>query len=416
MQGIKSMPKLDITIPSPGDSILEVTIATWKKTNGDWVEKDEDLLEIESDKATLEVAAPVSGILSINSEEGSEVAVGATVGSIDSSAKRPKESKKQTAAKATKPASENGTGQGSGDLKETSASHKQDASPRATSTARKLAAEKGLDLSTIHGSGPSGRVMKADVISAEAPSKPQPPPPMGGTREIRREKMTKLRQRIAERLVHSQQSSATLTTFNEVDMSAVMRLRSELKESFLDRHGVRLGFMSFFVKASVVALQANPRVNAYISGKEIEYHDYCDIAVAVGTDKGLVVPVLRNAEIMNFAQIEQAIEGIASKARAGNLTPDEMAGGTFTVSNGGVYGSMMSTPILNPPQTGILGMHKIMKRPVEDPSNPGQIVLKPMMYLAFSYDHRLIDGTEAVGFLVRIKECIEHPERDLIDF
>lgn len=227
--------------------------------------------------------------------------------------------------------------------------------------------------------------------------------------------MTKLRQRVAERLVASQHNAAMLTTFNEVDMTAVMATRSAHKEGFEKKHGVRLGFMSFFLKASVSALRNYPQVNAYIVDKEIEYHDYCDIAVAVGTDRGLVVPVIRNAESMGFAQLEWTIGDFARRAREGALGVDEMTGGTFTVSNGGVYGSMMSTPILNPPQSGILGMHGIKKRAVEDPDHPGQIVLRPMMYLAFSYDHRIIDGTEAVGFLKHIKECIEDPTRLMLD-
>ena len=227
--------------------------------------------------------------------------------------------------------------------------------------------------------------------------------------------MTKLRQKVAERLVASQQNAAMLTTFNEVDMSAVMNTRSTHKEGFEKKHGVRLGFMSFFLKAAVSALQNYPKVNAYIVDKEIQFHDYCDIAVAVGTDRGLVVPVIRNAESMGFAQLEWTIADFARRARDGQLGVDEMTGGTFTVSNGGVYGSMMSTPILNPPQSGILGMHGIKKRAVEDPDNPGQIVLRPMMYLALSYDHRIIDGTEAVGFLKHIKECIEDPARLMLD-
>jgi 2-oxoglutarate dehydrogenase E2 component (dihydrolipoamide succinyltransferase) len=301
--------------------------------------------------------------------------------------------------------------------------------------AKKIAAEKGVDLHEVPGSGPAGRVMKADVIAASekpagdakapaaspvsAAAKPASAPAIPaapiGSRGVRRERMTKLRQRIAERLVDAQHNAAMLTTFNEVDMTEVMRLRSEHKESFEKQFGVGLGFMSFFVKAATSALRKYPRVNAYIiksqGGDEIEYHDYCDVAVAVGTDRGLVVPVLRNAEAMSFAGIEATIKELAIKARDGKLTVDDMTGGTFTISNGGVYGSLMSTPILNPPQSAILGMHAIKKRPVEDPRNPGQIALRPMMYLALSYDHRIIDGAEAVGFLVHIKDCVEKPER-----
>ena len=239
--------------------------------------------------------------------------------------------------------------------------------------------------------------------------------PVDGSREVRRERRTKLRQRIAERLVESQHTTATLTTFNECDMSKVMSLRSSIKESFAEKNGVGIGFMSFFVKAACFALRTYPGVNAFIEGNEIVYHDYCDIGVAVGTEKGLVVPVLRNAEVMSFADIEMHIKDFAIRARDGKLSVDDMTGGTFTVSNGGVYGSMMSTPILNPPQSGILGMHAIKKRAVESPEAPGQIVLRPMMYIALSYDHRLIDGTEAVGFLKTIKDLIEEPGRLLFD-
>jgi 2-oxoglutarate dehydrogenase E2 component (dihydrolipoamide succinyltransferase) len=270
--------------------------------------------------------------------------------------------------------------------------------------------------------------MKDDVLAATTkpaaatetkpaakPAAPVVPPAPVGSRGVRREKMTKLRQKIAERLVHAQHTAAMLTTFNECDMTEVMRLRSEHKDAFEKQHGVGLGFMSFFVKAAASALRKYPRVNAYVAGTgadmEIEHHDYCDIAVAVGTEKGLVVPVLRNAESLSFAGIESTIKDFAVRARDGKLTVDEMTGGTFTISNGGVYGSLMSTPILNPPQSAILGMHAIKKRAIEDPRNPGQIALRPMMYLALSYDHRIIDGAEAVGFLVHIKDMIEKPER-----
>jgi 2-oxoglutarate dehydrogenase E2 component (dihydrolipoamide succinyltransferase) len=264
---------------------------------------------------------------------------------------------------------------------------------------------------------PAATETKPAATPAPAKAAPVASAPTG-TRGVRREKMTKLRQKIAERLVHAQHTAAMLTTFNECDMTEVMRLRAEHKESFEKQHGVGLGFMSFFVKAATSALRKYPRVNAYIAGSgaemEIEYHDYCDVAVAVGTDKGLVVPVLRNAEALSFAGVESAIKDFAVRAKDGKLTVDEMTGGTFTISNGGVYGSLMSTPILNPPQSAILGMHAIKKRAVEDPKNPGQVALRPMMYLALSYDHRIIDGAEAVGFLVHIKDMIEKPERLLL--
>ena len=290
-----------------------------------------------------------------------------------------------------------------------------------------MAADKGVDLAKVAGSGTSGRIVMADVERAATavqsianPVKPVAPAPqvpvvVGGTRGVRREKMPKIRQRIAERLVDAQHTAAMLTTFNECDMTEVMRLRAEHKESFEKHHGVGLGFMSFFVKAACSALKRFPKVNAYIAGDEVEYHDYADVSIAVGTDRGLVVPVLRNAEGMTFAQIELAIRAFAAKARDGKLSVDEMTGGTFTITNGGIYGSLMSTPILNAPQSAILGMHSIKKRPIEDPRNPGQIALRPMMYLALSYDHRIIDGAEAVSFLVHIKDCIEKPERLLLD-
>jgi 2-oxoglutarate dehydrogenase E2 component (dihydrolipoamide succinyltransferase) len=407
---------VDITIPSPGESITEVSLSGWLKGDGTYVEKDELLAEIESDKATLELRAPAAGTLKISTAKGDGIKVGAVVASIDTSA-----------AAATKPAA------AAPAAAATPAAHASAGSSPAlvSSVAKKVAAEKGVDLAGIAGSGPSGRVMKDDVLAAttKAPAaaaepKPAkaapiaaaaPAPIVAGSRGMRREKMTKLRQKIAERLVHAQHTAAMLTTFNEVDMSEVMRLRGEHKEGFEKQHGVGLGFMSFFVKAAVSALRKYPRVNAYIAGQgaemEIEHHDYCDVAVAVGTEKGLVVPVLRNAETMSFAQIEATIKDFALRAKDGKLSVDEMTGGTFTISNGGVYGSLMSTPILNPPQSGILGMHAIKKRAVEDPRNPGQVAIRPMMYLALSYDHRIIDGAEAVGFLIHIKDMIEKPER-----
>ena len=423
---------VDITIPSPGESIAEVTVGSWMKQSGDWVEKDEIILEIESDKATLEIVSPASGVLNATGETGAELEVGASVGSIDTDARKPAADDAPADAPADSPASAPSTPSDAGG----------DNDVKATPVARKLAADSGIDLSKVDGTGPAGRVTKADVMAARStPAAKAPPAPAaapavapaaeptpepapvvipesgsaGGTRDVRRVRMTKLRQRIAERLVESQRTAATLTTFNEVDMTRCMELRKQYKEAFAEKYGVGLGFMSFFVKATIHALQAQPIVNAWIDGDEIEYHDYMDVGVAVGTDKGLVVPVLRNAELMSFAEIEARIKDFAVRARAGKLGIDEMTGGTFTVSNGGVYGSMMSTPILNPPQSGILGMHGIKKRAVEDPDNPGTIALRPMMYIAMSYDHRIIDGTEAVTFLKTIKEAVESPERILLD-
>ncbi len=413
---------VEITIPSPGESISEVTLGTWTKQSGDWVEKDEIIVEIESDKATLEITSPASGVLNATGSTGDELEVGAVIGTIDTDAAKPAGAETAAAAPAT--AASAATASTATDVK-------------ATPVAKKMAADNGVDLAAVTGTGPAGRVTKADVMAASsapaataapatapapAASAPAPTPvaiptsaSTGGTREVRRVRMTKLRQRIAERLVESQKVAATLTTFNEVDMSRSMALRKKYKDAFADKHGVGLGFMSFFVKATIHALRSQPIVNASIVGDEIEYHDYMDVGVAVGTDKGLVVPVLRNAETMSFAEIEARIKDFAIRARAGKLSVDEMTGGTFTVSNGGVYGSMMSTPILNPPQTGILGMHAIKNRAVEDPDNPGSIVLRPMMYIAMSYDHRIIDGTEAVTFLKTIKEGVEEPERLLFD-
>ena len=414
---------VDITIPSPGESITEVSLSGWLKDSGTYVEKDELLAEIESDKATLELRAPAAGTLQIATKKGDGIKVGAVVASIDTAAARPAGGAGAAAAApsgASAAAPSGAAADGAGGA-------------RVSGVAKKVAAEKGVDTASIAGSGPSGRVMKDDVLAATsksgaatetkptpaaAPAKAVAVAAPSGTRGVRREKMTKLRQKIAERLVHAQHTAAMLTTFNECDMTEVMRLRAEHKESFEKQHGVGLGFMSFFVKAATSALRKYPRVNAYIAGSgaemEIEYHDYCDVAVAVGTDKGLVVPVLRNAEALSFAGVESAIKDFAVRAKDGKLTVDEMTGGTFTISNGGVYGSLMSTPILNPPQSAILGMHAIKKRAVEDPKNPGQVALRPMMYLALSYDHRIIDGAEAVGFLVHIKDMIEKPERLLL--
>ncbi|MHC5028652.1 MAG: dihydrolipoyllysine-residue succinyltransferase, partial [Planctomycetota bacterium] len=330
----------------------------------------------DSDKVTLEVPAPESGVLQVSADEGAEMNVGDTIGAIDTTAAR------QVDAGASVPASTAAAPDQAATTNEvateTQASSVDATLSRATSLARKIAADHGVDVN------------------------------------IRRERMTKLRQRIAERLVQAQHSAAMLTTFNEIDMTNAMELRKRFKEPFMERYGVGLGFMSIFAKACASALQAFPRINAYIIGDEVEFHDFIDISVAVGTDKGLVVPVIRNVEQMTFADIEGTIKDFAVRAREGKLTIDEMTGGTFTMSNGGVYGSLNSTPILNPPQSGILGMHKIAKRPIEDPDAPGQIALRPMMYVALSYDHRIVDGAEAVGFLIHVKNCVESPERMLL--
>jgi 2-oxoglutarate dehydrogenase E2 component (dihydrolipoamide succinyltransferase) len=418
---------MDIVVPSPGESITEVTLGQWHRQDGDWVETDEILVDIESDKATLEVRAPAAGVLHVKAKAGAEQKVGAAIASIDTSAAKPAGAKAGSAAPAGGAA-----GAPASPDRVTSAPAATEAKPegarKASSLARKVAADKGVDLANVAGSGTAGRIVAADVERAATgvaaianPVKPVAPAPapaplaVAGSRGTRRERMPKIRQRIAERLVMAQHTAAMLTTFNECDMTEVMRLRAEHKESFEKHHGVGLGFMSFFVKACTSALRRFPKVNAYFMGEEIEHHDYCDVSIAVGTDRGLVVPVLRNAEAMSFADIELAIRGFAARAREGKLSVDEMSGGTFTITNGGIYGSLMSTPILNPPQSAILGMHAIKKRPVEDPRNPGQVALRPMMYLALSYDHRIIDGAEAVSFLVHVKDCIEKPERLLLD-
>ncbi len=402
---------LEISIPSPGESITEVVIGPWQKSSGDWVEKDEVVVEIESDKVTLELRAPDSGVLEALADEGAEKQVGDVIATVDPSAERPAGTTASATASAPAP--------------EAVVAASGDGDSKVTSVARKLAADKGVDLARIDGSGPSGRITKSDVLAATKTSTPASEfsvatasPIVGtvpvGSRDVQRKRMSKLRQRIAERLVSAQHTAAMLTTINEADMSAVMSLRKLHKEEFDKKHGVGLGFMSFFVHACAAALQEFPGVNAYIDGNEVEYHDYIDISVAIGTQKGLVVPVLRNAEAMSFADVERTIKELAGRARDGKLTLQEMTGGTFTISNGGVYGSLLSTPILNPPQSAILGMHKIMKRPIEDPDNPGEIVLRPMMYLALSYDHRIVDGEQAVKFLVHIKNSLEHPQRMLL--
>ena len=387
---------VDVTIPSPGESITEVVVGPWHHGPGDWVEKDEIIVEIESDKVTLEIPAPESGVLDVRAPEGSPLNVGDVVGSIDTEAARPDTAPTAVAAPAT-----------------TAGNSEQ----RINSVARKLAADKGVDVARISGTGPSGRVTKSDVLAASETAAPAAPaaPPTPSLRPVRRERRSTLRLRIAERLVAAQHTAAMLTTFNEADMTAIIDLRKQHKDAFKERHGVGLGFMSFSVKACCSALQRFERVNAYIDGDEVEYHDYVDVSVAVGTDKGLVVPVIRDAQNLSFAGIEQTIADLAARARAGKLSLDEMTGGTFTISNGGVYGSMMSRPILNPPQSGILGMHRIQNRPVEDPANPGQIALRPMMYLALSYDHRIVDGEQAGSLLVHLRACLEAPDRLMLD-
>jgi len=406
---------VEIKVPSFGESISEVVLSQWLKKDGDYVEKDQEIAEVETDKANNSLTAPEAGILKTTAREGDTLAIGAIAGSIEPGAKSPTAPK--AAAAAVQPATPS--------PEEKAADKPATESRKATPVARKVAEDLGVDLAKVEGHGTAGKITREDVVAhaesgratpAPAPAAKQAAPPplpiVAGSRATSRERMTTLRKKIAARLVEAQHNAAMLTTFNEVDMTAVMETRAKYKESFQKKHGVGLGFMSFFVKACIEALRTFPRVNAYIEGDEVVYHHYHDVGVAVGTERGLVVPVIRNAEALTFAGIEKTIREFGEKGKVGKLTVEELTGGTFTISNGGVYGSMMSTPILNPPQSGILGMHNIIRRPV---AIGEQVVIRPMMYLALSYDHRIVDGKEAVGFLVRVKECIESPERLLLE-
>ena len=388
-------------VPSTGESITEVEIAEWLVQDGDYVEKDQAIAEVDSDKATLELPAEESGIITLKAEEGDAVAVGAVVCLIDTSAKAPEggatktEAPKAEEKKVAAPAP-------------VAAKATTYATGTASPAAKKILAEKGMDAASVNGTGKDGRVTKDDAVKAV----PSMGTPTGGARSTGRKKMSMLRRKVAERLVEAKNTTAMLTTFNEVDMQPIFDLRSQYKETFKTKHGVGLGFMSFFSKAVVRALQMYPDVNSMIDGKEMITFDYCDISIAVSGPKGLMVPVMRNAEMLTFRGIEAEIKRLAIRARDGQITVDDMTGGTFTISNGGVFGSMMSTPIINPPQSGILGMHNIIQRPV---AIDGQVVIRPMMYLALSYDHRIIDGKESVGFLVAIKEALENPVELLMD-
>jgi 2-oxoglutarate dehydrogenase E2 component (dihydrolipoamide succinyltransferase) len=409
---------IEIRVPTMGESVTEATVAKWLKQPGEAVAADEPLCELETDKVTLEVNAPASGTLAeIVAPEGAVVAVGAVLAQFQEGAAPAKAAapKSASAPAAAKPAAAPPPPQPAA----AAASASSAAAAPVFPAAAKLAAEQGVDTSTVAGTGKDGRVTKGDVMAAmEArpaapaarPSVPAGPRPFADREE--RVRMTRLRKRIAERLKEAQNTAAMLTTFNEVDMSALMAARNNYRDAFEKKHGVRLGFMSFFVKASIVALKEIPAVNAEIEGDDIIYKNYYHIGVAVGTPQGLVVPVLRDADQMGFAEMEKKIGDFGRRARDGKLTLDELQGGTFTISNGGVYGSLMSTPILNPPQSAILGMHKVQERPMVV---GGKIEIRPMMYLALSYDHRIIDGREAVTALVRIKECIEDPQRLLLD-
>jgi len=387
---------LEMKVPSPGESITEVEIAEWLVQDGDYVEKDQAVAEVDSDKATLELPAEASGIITLKAEVGDAVDVGQVVCLIDTSADKPegqstvakeilKEDKKEETKVEATPENENyATG-----------------SP--SPAAKKILAEKGMDALTIVGTGKDGRVTKEDAIKA-VPSMGQAINVDG--RGSKRSKLSMLRRKVAERLVSAKNETAMLTTFNEVDMSPIFALRKQYKEEFKEKHDIGLGFMSFFTLAIVRALNEYPSVNSMIDGKEMISYDFCDISIAVSGPKGLMVPVIRNAEKLNFKGVEAEVKRLALRARDGQITVDEMTGGTFTISNGGVFGSMLSTPIINPPQSGILGMHNIIERPV---AVEGEVVIRPMMYVALSYDHRIIDGRESVGFLVAVKEALENP-------
>ena len=392
---------LEMKVPSPGESITEVEIAQWLVSNGDYVEKDQAIAEVDSDKATLELPAEVSGTITLKAEEGDAVAVGAIVCLIDTDGKNQKtdvqvefsEEISQTEKEPNKTSSISGNYAA------------QSPSP----AARKIMDEKGITSADIKGSGRGGRITKNDVVNAvpSMGSKPE-----WGERKQNRAKLSMLRRKVAERLVEAKNQTAMLTTFNEVDMDTVFKIRNKFKDNFQKKHQVKLGFMSFFTKAVVRALKLFPDVNSMMDGDHKISFDYCDISVAVSGPKGLMVPVVRNAELLSFSGIEKEIANLAVKARDGKITVDDMTGGTFTISNGGVFGSMLSTPIINPPQSGILGMHNIIKRPIVIDD---KVVIRPMMYLALSYDHRIIDGRESVGFLVAIKEGLESAEELLMD-
>ncbi len=434
---------IDIVIPEAGESVSSGIVAGWRKPEGAWVERDEPVLDVETDKITMEVTAPASGALKHGASEGDEVEVGAIVGSVDETASKPAESetpKSEVAAKA--PAQEQPAARAAsaselpkqtpkpaanGQAVAVATAASEHLPVRATPLAEKMAEERGIDLARVVGTGAGGRIREQDVLAfvqsgAGGKGQASAAPKAGGgaSRGVTVERMSPLRQRIAARLVEAQQTAAMLTTFNECDMTAIMQLRSRYKDAFKDKHGVGLGFMSFFVAAACTALKAFPAINSYIvtddAGKPaFEKHDYCDVAIAVSSPKGLVVPVLRDAQTLSFGEIERNIKDMAVRAGQGKLELSEMQGGTFTITNGGVFGSLNSTPILNPPQSAILGMHAIKNRAVEHPDKPGEVAIRPMMYLALSYDHRIVDGAEAVQFLRTIKECVESPERVLLE-
>lgn len=409
---------LEIKVPTVGESITEVTLAQWLKQDGDYVEMDENIAELESDKATFELPAEKAGILRIIAQEGDTLEIGAVVCTIEDgdAPAGDKKADAPAAAESAAPAAK---------AEEASENPDSYAAGTASPAAAKILREKGIDPSTIKGTGKEGRITKEDAEKAQAKpaapkaeSKPATSAPaaattaVAGTRNERREKMSSLRKTIAKRLVSVKNETAMLTTFNEVNMQPIMDLRAKYKDVFKEKHGVGLGFMSFFTKAVTTALKEWPAVNARIEENEIVYSDFADVSIAVSAPKGLVVPVIRNADSLSLQGIEKEIINLATKARDNKLTIDEMTGGTFTITNGGVFGSMMSTPIINAPQSAILGMHNIVQRPIAE---NGQVVIRPMMYIALSYDHRIIDGRESVSFLVRVKQLLEDPARLLLE-
>jgi 2-oxoglutarate dehydrogenase E2 component (dihydrolipoamide succinyltransferase) len=418
---------LEMKVPSPGESITEVEIAQWLVEDGDYVEKDQPIAEVDSDKATLELPAEASGIITLKAEEGDAVKVGEVVCLIDTEAEKPgggEKEKTEDGSQESEEESKEKKDEGSEEKeeeaetsdkatsKEEVSKEEQDGNSYAKGTpspaAKKILDEKGIKPEEVSGTGKDGRITKDDAVKA----KPSMGTPTGGNRGESRKRLSMLRRKVAERLVSAKNETAMLTTFNEVDMSPIFELRKKYKEEFKEKHGVSLGFMSFFTLAVVRALKEFPAVNSMIDGQEMITYDYCDISIAVSGPKGLMVPVIRNAENLSFRGVEQEVKRLAEKARDGKITVDEMTGGTFTISNGGVFGSMLSTPIINPPQSGILGMHNIVERPV---AIDGHVEIRPVMFVALSYDHRIIDGKESVGFLVEVKKALESPEELLMD-
>jgi 2-oxoglutarate dehydrogenase E2 component (dihydrolipoamide succinyltransferase) len=399
---------IEIKVPTVGESISEVQLLRWNKKAGDYVERDEVIAELESEKATFEVNAEKAGVLTTVATEGDQLKIGELLATIDDTAKASPAKVEITAPKPPAVA----TVQNTAPAQKLDAQKPAPAEVKATPLASALLAEKKVDLSQVKATGPQGKIVKEDVLKAlEQPGRIPFENQVLSAREQRKEKMSNLRKTIAKRLVEAKNGTAMLTTFNEVDMSAILAIRASYKDKFKEVHGVGLGFMSFFAKACSVALREWPSVNASIDGDTILYHDYADISIAVSTPRGLTVPVMRNVESMSMADVEKKVAELAVKARDSKLTAEELTGGTFTITNGGVFGSLMSTPIINAPQSAILGMHKIQERPMVE---KGQVVVRPMMYLALSYDHRIIDGRESVGFLVRVKELLENPAQLLI--